>query len=405
MMTKRSLQVLIALSLISVSSFAAKESVIRFQNHVRVGYDDNIYQTNDKTDSMFITDIVNLSAKLNFSSRTDALMYWEPEFQYRFDADPEVVMYQNLYVRLNHALSQRAFLTLSDRFRYQQKEGQAGVGLDQTNQNYYENNLSGSIDYTLSDIHFLKVGAAYKFRLWDDSSYGEWTPPTAPGLTGTGGNDFNEITADASYYRQLNPNKTKIVGGINYSDLAFDGGRGGYNSMTLLAGVDQNFNPQVTGFGRVGYSFSTIDQYDGSEDSSSPYLRAGLEVNPSARTSVTTSLGYSMSRSENSFYNAQDRLNLGLGVRRDLTAKISLSGSFAYIYSDYDGSYSAVGGVATPDAKDTYVTLGLRCAYQVNRNNFLEAGYLFRTRNVSGTSSSQRDWDGNRIDCAWRLRL
>ena len=400
MMTTRSLQVLIALSLVSATSFAAKERVIRFQNHVRVGYDDNIYQTDDKTGSMFITDIVNISSKLNFSTRTDALIYWEPEFQYRFDADPEFITYQNLYAKLNHALSQRAFLTLSDRFRYQQKEGQAGAiggGPSDYNQNYFENDLNGAIDYTLNDVSFMKVGAGYKFRTWDDSTYGEWQD-----VAQTGGNDFGQVVADASYFRQMKPNKTQIMGGVNYTDLEYDGDRGGFDSTTLLVGVDQNFNPQVTGFGRVGYSFSTIGQLGGSEDSSSPYLQTGLEVNPSARTSVTTSLGYSLQRSENSFYNAQDRFNLAMGVRRDLTAKISLSGTFSYIYSYYDSSY----GVTVSDAKDNYLTLGLRCAYQVNRNNFLEAGYLFRTRSVSGgAGSGLSDWDGNRVDVAWRLRL
>ena len=402
MMTTRSLQVLIALSLVSATSFAAKERVIRFQNHVRVGYDDNIYTTKEKTGSMFITDIINISTKLNFSSRTDALIYWEPEFQYRFDADPEMITYQNLYARLNHALSQRAFLTLSDRFRYQQKEGQTGVGLDEFNQNYLENDLKGAIDYTLNDVSFMKIGLGYKFRVWDDSDYGKWQ---GAGI-GSGGNDFGQVVADASYFRQMKPNKTQIMGGVNYSDLAYDGDRGGFESTTLMVGIDQNFNPQVTGFGRVGYSMSTIEQIGGSEDANAPYLQAGVEVNPSARTSVTTSLGYSLKRSENSYYNAQDQFNIGLGVRRDLTAKISLSGSFSYIYSFYDSSYVYANGAAIEDAKDNYVTLGLRCAYQVNRNNFLEAGYLFRTRSVSGSAASGlSDWDGNRIDVAWRLRL
>ena len=102
-MTNRTLQVLVALSLISASSFAAKERVIRFQNTVRLGYDDNIYQTVDGTGSAYVSDVINLSAKLNFSTRTDALIYWQPEFQYRFDADPKFITTQDLYVRLNHA--------------------------------------------------------------------------------------------------------------------------------------------------------------------------------------------------------------------------------------------------------------------------------------------------------------
>ena len=141
-MNKKSLQLLVALTLVAATSFAAKERVVRFQNHLRVGYDDNIYNSANAQSSAFVTDIINLSGKFNFSSRTDALLYWQPEFQYRFDADPKFVTYQDLYGRLNHALSQRAFLTISDRFRYQQKDGQTGAALSTSNQNYIETDCS-----------------------------------------------------------------------------------------------------------------------------------------------------------------------------------------------------------------------------------------------------------------------
>lgn len=401
-MMNRSLQVLVALAVISGPSFAAVERVVKFQNTVRVGYDDNIYSTEDKTDSMFVTEIVNLSAKLNFSSRTDALLYWEPEFQYRVDGDPELITYQTLYARLNHAISQRLFLTLSDRFRYQEKEGQTGTSLDEYNQNYTENDLMGSLDYTLNDVSFLTLGLGYKFRMWDDSDYGEWQDDN------TGGNDYNKVTGDLSYYRDVKPNKTKVMGGVNVGSLSYDGDRGGYDSTTLMVGVDQNFSPTLSGYGRLGYTFASVEGWStGTEDQSTPYLSAGLEAQPSERTTITSSLGYSLYQSENSIYNAQNRFNVGLGARHDLTAKISLSGSFAYTYSFYDADYAngSESAATTVDVDDNYFTLSLRGSYQVNRNNFVELGYLLRNRDVTADSISLNDWDGNRFDISWRLRL
>lgn len=396
-MTKRSLQVLVALTVSSAATYAATENVIQFQNHVRIGYDDNIYQNSTDEGSAFITEIINLSANLTFSSRTDALLYWEPEFRYRADADPDFVTYQNLYAKLNHALTERAFLTLSDRLFYRQMDGQSG-GVDDSNQNYFENDLNGAVNYTLNDISFLTLGAGYSFRIWDDSDYGEWQ-------NGEGGNDFNEFSADFSYYRQIKPNKTQVMAGIDYFNLEYDGSRGGFDSLSLIVGVDQTFNPQITAFGRVGYTMSTIDQVGGDEDTSAPYFKAGVEVNPSEKTKVSGSLGYSLSRSENSAYNAQDRFDIGVSVRRDLTAKIALTGALNYILSNYDGSYSTTYGADLPDVDDALIIFSLRCAYQLNRNNFVEAGYLFRTRDLSGGLDDNSDWDGNRVDLAWRLRL
>ena len=397
-MTKRTLQVLIALALVTGTSFGAVERVVKFQNNLRVGYDDNIYSSPDKVESVYIADIINLSAKLNFSTRTDALLYWEPEFRYRFDAEPKFITYQTLYARLNHALSQRVFLTISDRFRYQQKEGQSGPALDDFNQNYIENDLMGALDIALDEKSFIGVGAGYEFRIWDDSDYGEWNNGTG------GGNNYDKVKGDLSYNRDLKPNKTTVMGGLNANTLTYDGSRGGYDTIALLVGVDQNFTPTLNGFGRVGYQFSSIDTVGTSDDTSAPYLQAGLEAQPSARTSITGSLGYSLSRSDNTVYNAQDRFNVGVGASHDITAKISLSGSFSYIFSNYDSKYA--NNPAAPDAKDNYFTLGARGSYQVNRNNFVELGYLFRTRSVSADGGgSLSDWDGNRVDLSWRLRL
>jgi hypothetical protein len=246
-MSKRNICLLIVFSLVSTTAFAAKERSIRVQNSVRVGYDDNVYQSaDDETDTMFITDIVNISGKLTFSSRSDMLLYWQPEFRYRMDADPKFVTYQDLYARFNHAVSQRTFLQVSDRFRYQDKDGQSSLGKS-SNQNYLENDLAGALDYTINSLSQAKLGAGYEFRRWDESNYGTWDK-----VAETGGNDYDQITADGSYIRELRPNTTQGILGLNYADLSYEGSRGGYNSTTIYGGVDQNFNANLIGNVRLG---------------------------------------------------------------------------------------------------------------------------------------------------------
>ena len=150
-MISKKFYILCALVLGSVTVFAAQERSLKVQNSVRVGYDDNIYQNNSEQESAFITDIINLTGKVNFSSRTDLLVYWQPEFRYRFDAEPKFITYQDLYGRFGHAISERTHLEISDRFRYQDKEGQAGlVGDGNSNQTYFENDLKGALNFSLS---------------------------------------------------------------------------------------------------------------------------------------------------------------------------------------------------------------------------------------------------------------
>ena len=382
---------LAAMALGSVSSFAGKDSTWHFQNSVRIGHDNNIYQARDgnQEESVFLTDIINISGKMNFSSRSDMTLFWQPEFRYTVDMDPEFASYQDLYAQFNHALSQRTFLTLSDRFRYQAKDGQSDL-LVSENQNFLENDLMGALDFTLNAKSQIKAGAGYEFRKWDDSDYGG----------GTINNDFDQIKADGSYVRELHQNTTHGSLGVNYVDHEYNGDRGGFNSTTIYGGVDHNFNPNMLGNLQLGYSFSTVDGSSGSSDSSSPFLQAGLEYNPTERTSINGTLGYALRMSQNSYYNASDEFKMGLGLRHDLTGKISLSIALAYVHSIYDSSYASS---VLPDAKEDYISLPLRASYQINRNNFVDIGYAFSQRATDSAGISE--YTRSRFDFGWRLRL
>ncbi|VGO21359.1 outer membrane beta-barrel protein [Pontiella sulfatireligans] len=392
-MNKQKLLVLIALGLASGSVFAAQERVIKVQNQVRLGYDDNVYATDDdEIDSAYITDIINISAKLNFSSRTDMLLHWQPEFKYWFDVPgDEFVTYQDVYARLNHAVSQRTFVMISDHFRYQDKEGQSG-DINSFDQSYIENDLMGSVDYTINAVSQIKVGGGYMLRVWDEDDYGK----------GEAANNFDKYTANGSYIREVRPNETKLIGGANYTTVDYEGSRGGYDSVALFGGVDQNFNPNLTGFGRFGYSFSTVtDTFDGDYDTSNPYLQTGLEYNPTARSSFNGSIGYTISQGENSGYNAQDDLTFRFGARHDITAKISLAGTASYTFSKYESDYARI--ETLPTEKEQYLQLGIRASYQINRNNFVDAGYMYTNRDTD--KGILADYDRNRMDIGWRIRL
>ncbi len=385
----------------SVSAFAAKERVVKLQNTVRVGYDDNVYNSAiDEKGTGFITDIVNVSGKFVFSSRSDMLLYWQPEFRYRFNADPDFVSYQDFYARLNHALSQRAFLTLSDRFAYREQDGQAD-GLSVKDQNYIENDLLGSLEYTINTLSYLKLGAGYGFRTWDDDEYGKYNEVTLEG-----GNNFEQITGNASYVRQLKQNMTQGILGAQYTDLTYDGSRGGYEAIAAYLGVDQNFTSTLSAFARIGGTFSDVTSGTNSvkSDTTSPYFDLGVGFNPTARTALNASATYSISRAENSLYNAQDRLNIGLTFSHDITAKISVVTGLSYIRSYYNSDYAtSLNDSILGNYRDELARFTIRTSYQINRNNFIDLGYAYTDRFTSYEGNA--DYNKNVVDLSWRLRL
>ena len=386
---------LVGLVMGSVATFAAKDSTFHFSNSVRVGHDNNIYLSeNNQEETAYITDIAQISGKVVFSSRSDLLLFWQPEFRYRLDAEPKFVSYQDLYGKLSHAASQRVFLTLSDRFRFQDKEGQSDLGSTE-NQNFYENDLKGALDFTLTPLSQIKVGAGHEFRQWISDVHGK----------GTRNNNYNQYVADGSYVRELRPNTTHGMVGLNYLNNTFAGDRGGFDSTTAYGGVDHNFNANLLGNLQLGYTFGSVDGSGGSSDTSNPFLQSGLEYNPSDRTRLNASLGYALSRSQNSYYNASDDLKFSLGIRQELTGKISLSSVISYTLSNYDASYSSGYAGVSGDAEEHYLNFTLRGSYQINRNNFVDIGYGFSQRGQDKATAALSEYTRSQFDFGWRLKL
>jgi hypothetical protein len=248
------------------------------------------------------------------------------------------------------------------------------------------------LDFVLGAQTSLKIGAGYEFRTWEDKDYGK----------GDWNNDYDKIKGDASLSYELRPDTSTILVGVNYVDIGYEGNRGGYDSETIYGGIDQSLTPNLTGTLRLGGSYTTIDNPDSDTSDWSPYAQASLNFTPTARTTLTGALGYSMYHTDNSLYNAQDRFNLGIGLRHDLTGKISLSSSLGYTFSDYSSDYTS-GQVVVDDAQENYVTFSVRASYQINRNNFVDAGYQFSDRSVD--SDYLNEFSRNIFDIGWRLRL
>ena len=398
-MKKGKILTLLGVSMMSTVAFAGwtgKDGTLHVQNSFRVGYDDNYYMSTDNEEGTpFVTDILNISGELNFSSRTDLLLYWQPEFRYFMDnnIDSQAVSYQDVYARLSHLVSQRLSVQVSDHFRYQQKDGRSDLGRT-GNQNYFQNTLQGAMDVAVSELGSLKVSGGYDLRRWDDRDYGD-------------DNDYDHYDADLSFFHEIRPDTTKGLVGAAYADHVYrDSDRGDWYSVTAFGGVDHIFTPNVTGILRLGGTYSRVDLKNDDNTSVSPYLKAGLDYAPTQRTSFNLAAGYSFQQSDNSIYNGEEGFNVAIGLRHDLTAKISLATSLTYIYSMFDGDYfrdDLGSGFKIDDTKENYFKYSLRGSYQINRNNFLDAGYEYTYRNSDTTYLT--DYNRNRFDIGWRLRL
>lgn len=375
---------------------AATSDSFTFSNYIRFGYDDNIYQeTNNEEESSYISDILNLSGKVQFSNRAELLLYWQPEIRYRFEAEEKALFLQDLYAKYINAINQSSKIQITDRYRYSELD--ANQSGDNASKEYAENDLKGSYNNQLNERNSINLSAGFTTRRNEnDSSVYSQT------------RDFDRYNLSGIISRNLDRDKRTVSLGYIFSEHEIENNAGGIESGTLFLGYDRIFNPQLLGSIQLGYTDAEIEQKNGNSnlsvtsDSSNPYFEIGFNYDLSERTSVSSSFNHSLRYSTTSAYNAEERSDWLIALSHDLTAKINLNVSFSYVKADYESDFLRE-ITTTPGDEDESTVLNIRADYQINRNHFVELGYQGRSRNTEVLADG--DYDRNRIYFGWKLQL
>ena len=375
---------------------AATSDSFTFSNYIRFGYDDNIYQeTNNEEESSYISDILNLSGKVQFSNRAELLLYWQPEIRYRFEAEEKALFLQDLYAKYINAINQSSKIQITDRYRYSELD--ANQSGDNASKEYAENDLKGSYNNQLNERNSINLSAGFTTRRNEnDSSVYSQT------------RDFDRYNLSGIISRNLDRDKRTVSLGYIFSEHEIENNAGGIESGTLFLGYDRIFNPQLLGSIQLGYTDAEIEQKDANSnssvtsDSSNPYFEIGFNYDLSERTSVSSSFNHSLRYSTTSTYNAEERSDWLIALSHDLTAKINLNVSFSYVKADYESDFLREITTEYGD-EDESTILNIRADYQINRNHFVELGYQGRSRNTEVLADG--DYDRNRIYFGWKLQL
>jgi hypothetical protein len=148
------------------------------------------------------------------------------------------------------------------------------------------------------------------------------------------------------------------------------------------------------------------DTYSG--DNNSPYGELSATYLPSPATRITLGASYTLLETDVEPYANQERLRAYLSLAYDLTARLSwyLSGSFAHgEYSSDDLPKGTIDGVPIKDlfadGGDDTIQVSTRVTFQLNRYNWLEAGYQFTDLDSDVRSNFNR----NRINVGWKISL
>ncbi len=390
---------------------AERERPFKVINTVRMGYNDNTYTSENAKGSSFVTDIIDLSFRAALSDRTDLMV--KSQFNILTESGDNQ-FYPNLYVLLNHGVSPRLLLRLSEYYRSGDKTG-SGVSGASHNQryNYFYNKVDASADYVLTRKDHLQ-GIVSQEIMRNDKALDI--------------QDYTTYSGGVTWKRDLVPQRTYTTLTLNqrrttYDNQPKDGINTNYlqhnayfDATDLSAGLNHTFNQEWQGHIEAGVTyvqpnFSDSNVTTGSppiivhtnkasnDTTLNPLLRAGLVYSPSPRTRLTGDLSMSYQASDSQGYGGQNTTELAFGAQHDITAKLMAKATARFAKVAYAAKDNTTG---TPtDETEDRMDLELRFTYKLNRMNFLELGL----RHSENDQSNGDSWKQNVVDIGWRLEL
>lgn len=391
--------------------FAESERPFKVINTVRMGYNDNLYYSENGEGSFFVTDIIDLSFRAALSDRTDLMV--KSQLNILTDSGDNQ-MYPNLYVMLNHSVSPRLLLRLSEYYRSGDKSG-SGTTNQNSNMryNYFYNKLDASADYVLTGKDHLQGSLSHEILRHDQE---------------INSLDYTTVGGAVSWKRDLVPQRTYATLNLGQRRTTYDNqpvdtpdrdyldDKAYFDATDLSAGLNHTFNQEWQGHVEAGVTYVqpnfsdamdvTVAPFPGLDEASNdptlnPLFNAGLVYSPSPRTRLTGDLSLKYQASDNDGYGGQNTTELRFGAQHDITAKLMAKATarFANIaYAEEDNTT----GNPTDETEDR-MDLELRFTYKLNRMNFLELG--LRHSENANSNSDISSWEQNVIDVGWRVEL
>lgn len=384
------------LALAAPAMAASAESPFHLNNRLRLGYDDNIYQSDgsegrpDQESSFRIIEELEMLVNLNLERTYLGLRYRPSLIWYENRDTEDTDLLNDLDLNFSHNFSPSLVLAISDSLRSGQlpELQNEGYVVRQEDDNIYNSALA-TLSYNLRPETRIDVSGRHILLQYDDEV--------------NDNNNYYSVVGGLTLRQQLASLTTVMLDGryqsLVYGDATEDNNR---DAETLYAGagLEQTFSPQLLGSLRAGVENRMYDD-DTFDDETQPYGEVSMTFLPSPKTRITGAASYSMYESDVERYMSQDRTYLSLSLAHDFTAKWSFYVSGAYTLSGYKADYALDAGLE--DADEESFLVSARVTYRVNRINWLEAGWQYVE--LDSDVANRVSYDRNRFDVGWKIQL
>lgn len=374
----------------------SSEGPRNFQVHNRLllEYDDNVRETtSDTADSFKIINEIEFLVVLNLENTHGGFRY-KPQITWWEDREEDSVdMYHFLDAVVAHRFTPRVRLDLRNNLRYAQLPEAIDDGaVVRQRSAYLFNGFMANMVYSVTALGQLEGSARYNLLRYDDSDVASRE-------------DYDIYRLGLTYRHSLMP-ETSVSGDFRWETIEYDSEfKRDSDLLQLGLGVEHIFSPQLQGGARAGYHYRDYDD-DALSSDNAPYFDVNAAYLPSPATRLTLGLGYSFVEADVFPYANQERFRALLGVAHDITSRLTVNVSGQYLHANYDAADALPAALddedfELDDGTETVLRLSTRISYQLNRSNWIEAGWTFSDMD----SDLRDDFSRNRFNVGWTTRL
>ena len=399
----KQIQILLIAGLVFALAFSAwaataSTSPIHVNNRLRLGYDDNVYQSDgeegrpDVQDSFRIIEELEVLVNLNLERTYLGLRYRPSVIWYSDREEDSSDFLHNLDANFIHNFSPSVSLSLADTLQYSQlPELQDENYVVREDDDNYMNNAVATLSYKARPTTRIDLSGRHTMLRYSSDSPAK------------DDNNYYSVVGGLTIRQELASLST-VNADVRYKTVVYDEAAEESNrdATSLFAGLglEQTFTPQLIGTVRGGMESRQYDD-EAYDDNNQPYGELSLTFLPSPATRITGAGSYSIYESDVAGYMSQDRAYFSLSVAHDFTAKLSFYLSAAYSLNMYDADYALDLGLEDGDEKSLLASA--RLAYRVNRINWVEAGWQFVK--LDSDIPGRVSYDRNRFDVGWKIQL
>ena len=332
-------------------------------------YDDNIFMhasNAEPVDSFYHSHNITGKSKL-FQDRVTLSKAIELR---RRTADNQTFYFGSLKLKAENDFGPRLNVKVDNGFSHSEREPSDFVDVssnpaDSMDVTFFSNKSKALISWQNTYLNKFRYGYERSVKRWSDNlplgndvTNGDYTKNT------------HSLTLERIHNRRF---ISEIIG--SWSDLVYNGNRGGYDSHTLTGQITYVPNSYMVIKGMYGRHWSTIlNQAGNYYDTSRPVYGANVTFFTPRGTTLGFNLIYDVTDSGAGYWNAKENRKAMVIAKYPFTPKTEISFMGLWMQTEYFAEYNRYEGLDLERLEDIFVS-SVTLSWNYNRNHYAEIGY------------------------------